>query len=245
LDENSSIAILFDGDGDGFRDVTPIAAVCENLVLFDAFLNQALDCDDNDARRHPCRPDEFVCLTRIGGVKALPCGVDEHRVCGRELVTVGGLIVRDNIDNDCSLVVDDLVEFAVHIVLRGEFFDADEATSSSSSLSSSSGDDDDDSSSSKTDQFCADIKVTLTNDSPRDLKDIVIKGQLTLPPKGQLVEYVFGDLSNFGVKVDTRTLRVAWVQFKLDAGEQQEVVFPVCVRSRGINCPLWRIAAQR
>lgn len=60
----------------------------------------------------------------------------------------------------------------------------------------------------------------------------MIKGQLTLPPKGQLTEYVFGDLTNFGVKVDTRTLRVAWVQFKLPAKAVQEVVFPVCVRRR-------------
>jgi hypothetical protein len=228
LNENSSIAILFDGDNDGFRNLTVNGTICRDLVLFDAFLNQPLDCDDNDPRRHPCRLDEFVCLTRIGGVKPLPCGVDEHRVCGRELVPVGGLIVPDGIDNDCVDGVDNLVEFAVHIVLRGEFFDAAEATSSSSSAS----DDDDDSSSSKSDQFCADIKVTLTNDSPRDLKDIVIKGQLTLPPKGQLVEYIFGDLTNFGVKVDTRTLRVAWVQFKLEDGVQQEVVFPVCVRRR-------------
>jgi hypothetical protein len=234
LDENSSIAILFDGDGDGFRDVTAVAAICENLVLFDAFLNQALDCDDNDARRHPCRPDEFVCLTRIGGVKSLPCGIDEHRVCGRELVTVDGLIVADGIDNDCNLDADDLIEFAVHLALRGEFFDAVEATSSSSDNDDDDGDDDD-SSSSKTDQFCADIKVTLTNDSPHDLKDIVIKGQLTLPPKGQLVEYILGDLHNFGIKIDSRTLRVAWVQFKLAAGDQQLVVFPVKIDSRTLR----------
>jgi hypothetical protein len=87
-------------------------------------------------------------------------------------------------------------------------------------------------SSSKPDQFCADIKATIRNNSTRNVKDVVIKGQLTLPPKGQLTEYVFGDLTNFGVKVDTRTLRVAWVQFKLAAKAVQEVVFPVCVRRR-------------
>jgi hypothetical protein len=109
----------------------------------------------------------------------------------------------------------------------GEFFDAAEATDDDDDSSSSSS-----SSSSKPDQFCADIKATIRNNSTRNVKDVVIKGQLTLPPKGQLTEYVFGDLTNFGVKVDTRTLRVAWVQFKLPAKAVQEVVFPVCVRRR-------------
>jgi hypothetical protein len=74
--------------------------------------------------------------------------------------------------------------------------------------------------------------VTLKNDSPFNMKDIVIKGQLTLPPKGQLTEYVYGDLTNFGIKVDTRTLRVAWVQFALAKAASQVVTFPVCVRKR-------------
>jgi hypothetical protein len=229
-DENSINAILFDEDGDGFRDITAVAAICRGLVSFDAFRGQALDCNDTDARRHPCRPDEFVCLTRIGGVKPLPCGTDEHRVCGRELVPVEGLIVPDGIDNDCDGVVDNIVDFGVHFVMRGEFVDAAVATSSSSSSSSSNEDDDDDSSSDG--RFCTDIVVTLKNDSPRDLKDIVIKGQLTLPPKGQLTEYIFGDLTTFGVKVDTHSLRVAVVQFKLAADATQEIRFPVCLARR-------------
>jgi hypothetical protein len=80
-------------------------------VLFDAFFNQPLDCDDSDPARHPCRLDEFVCLTRIGGVKPLPCGADEHLVCGRELTEIGGVITADGVDNDCNQKVDDLVEF--------------------------------------------------------------------------------------------------------------------------------------
>jgi hypothetical protein len=69
--------------------------------------------------------------------------------------------------------VDDLVEFAVHFILAGEFFDAAEATDDDDDDSSSSSS----SSSSKPDQFCADIKATrFENNSTRNVKDVVDQG---------------------------------------------------------------------
>jgi hypothetical protein len=66
-----------------------------------------------------------VCLTRIGGVRRIggaPCAADETRVCGRELITnADGLLVKDQLDNDCNGVTDDLVSTAAHFVLTGEF----------------------------------------------------------------------------------------------------------------------------
>jgi hypothetical protein len=110
-----------------------------------------------------------------------------------------------------------------------EFFDAAEATddddddSTSSSSSSSS-------SNSKPDQFCADIKVTLWNNSTRQgccdqgSANVAAQG-----PDGRVCVWRFAQLWRQGGHAHAAR-RVGAVQAGRAQG--QEVVFPVCVRRR-------------
>ena len=67
----------------------------------------------------------------------------------------------------------------------------------------------------------------------------MIEGSVTLPKNAVLNDYIFGDLVNFGIKVDerlrlrdARALKVTWVQFTLGPSATQTVHFPVCLRRK-------------
>src|SRR5207237_829011 len=136
----------------------------------------------------------------------------------------------DLVDNDCDGVVDDLIATSGNIVLRREAFHAFDV--SDSDRKRHEHDDDDDSSASRSQREChaESLTVSVENTGHIDVADVVIRGQLTLARGGSLTDYIFGDLTTFGVKVDKSSLRVAWVQFSLAAGQKRRVSFPLCVR---------------
>lgn len=198
---------------------------------------QPFDCNDTNANSFPCNStSQFVCFDPSGVQRV--CRPQDTQFCNRELLFPGSQGIGDGIDNDCNLIVDDLIRTSVRLILQRE-----ESTDTSSSFSLSSSrkrhaDDDDDSSSSSSSSSsslnCVEVPlvISLENAGQTSVKDVVIRGQLELPNRGTLTEFIFGDLTTFGVKVDERTLRVVWVQFSLGPGEKRFITFPLCLRSR-------------
>jgi len=235
-----------DADRDGFRaytGLTPVNGELCTAAFPDFFANdsfrfqQPFDCNDTNANSFPCNStSQFVCFDTNGEQKAT-CRPQDQLFCNRELLFPGQQGVGDGIDNDCNSIVDDLIRTSVRLILRREA-DGDFSLSSSSTSSSRKrhADDDDDSSSSSSSSSpdCVEVPlvISIENAGHTSVRDVVIRGQLELPNRGTLSEFIFGDLTTFGVKVDERTLRVAWVQFSLGPGEKRLVTFPLCLRSR-------------
>jgi len=239
--------LLQDFDLDGFRNYTGLTPFngrsCK--VLFPAFFandifrfGQPFDCDDSlpgGAERFPCNDSsQFVCFD-TNGVQKETCRPQDPLFCNREL-----LFPVNGIDNDCNLIVDDLIRTSVRLILRRE--DSDESDTDFSSSRKRHADDDDDSSSYSTSSSsssssslnCVEVPlvISIENAGFTSVRDVIIRGQLDLPNRGTLTDFIFGDLTSFGMKVDENTLRVAWVQFSLVAGEKREITFPLCLRSR-------------
>lgn len=236
-------SIFEDADGDKFQAILDAFSFCSANVTR-SLNGQPLDCNDTQPFNRPCGivdKSDQSCVT-AGGVVLPGADCPENAVlfCNLELFSGDVLVnqadrpfIPDGRDNDCDKVVDNIVKDVAFLQLG---FTTD--TSSSDSDSSSSDDrrrritSSSTSSSLSSSDECEDLTITLENKSNFTVNDIVVKGQLTLPPKGSLKEYIFGDLHNFGVKVDTRTLRVAYVQFSLKGGDKASVRFPVCVTHR-------------
>jgi hypothetical protein len=135
----------------------------------------------------------------------------------------------DGRDNDCDGLVDEDINEGVILSLESLGISGAEFSSSSSDRKRAV----ESSSSTSSHDRCvsnAVILVRLTNESPNAATNVIIKGALTLPKKRvTLPQYVFGDLVNYGVKVDEKSNRVAWVQFHLGGHQSQEIEIHICV----------------
>eukprot|EP01108_Squamamoeba_japonica_P010001 TRINITY_DN960_c0_g1_i2.p1 TRINITY_DN960_c0_g1~~TRINITY_DN960_c0_g1_i2.p1 ORF type:complete len:1435 (+),score=415.08 TRINITY_DN960_c0_g1_i2:46-4350(+) len=203
-------ANVFDSDSDGalFSEDSACKARIESQAGADR-----VDCNDNSTAERPCLDEER-----------------ENGVCLRELLDgFRGTGFGDGLDNDCNDQVDDRIKDAVELFLTGEKV----------LVTSTVGDDDDDStSSSENSNGCtADLvfsvvlkaNVGASSANPDGPTNVIIKGQLDLPPRVTPEDFILGDLSNFGIEIHRNTFRVTWVQFQMQ-GLQQEVIIPICLR---------------